>query len=273
MRNRGEESGLYFYIKTDVSLRIAITNETVDFTQHQGEIIPSGKIQHEFIIGKQTLKKQEKPYSDCLNGLDSIDSYDSELFKRTLTSYKQRYHYSNCVNLCRQKNLGEKCHIQAYWLGHIYFDNMKKPDYYPLLNGEGEYNESKCYQLNFVPSDDFLKKCDCPVECRTDEYTSVYSFGEILNPKFKNGPMWEQSYKAFYSVNFTQHNFFKHFDWLKFFSIQSKCLIELCSVKCMRQNIGPVPGLFLFFVTNYFGYFCAKTGCKFLSNQIKVAHL
>ena len=154
--------------------------------------MPSGKIQHEFKISRQIITKQEKPYSDCLTELNAINSYNSELFKTTLQSYRQRYHYSNCISLCRQKNLGEKCQFQANWLGPSYFDKMEKPEYFSLVNGEN--NQTKCYQSYSNPSDEYLEKCDCPIECQIDEYTFVHSTGDILNPKHMN----QQVFLIFY---------------------------------------------------------------------------
>ena len=185
VNNRGNATGLEMYIIADLSLRLWITNETVDLSQKQGQPIQSGSFLHQFEISKQTIIKQEKPYSDCLNCLDSIDSYNSELSKRTLKTYKQRYHYSNCLSLCKQKNIGEKCGIQVNWWGLKYFENMfTEIDYFSLLNGE--HNKSKCYKTNANPSEDYLEKCNCPIECQKDEYTYLHSFGEVLNPRFKN---------------------------------------------------------------------------------------
>jgi hypothetical protein len=159
-----------------LNLIIWITNETVGIGQKKGLPIQSGSFYHQIELGKLTIIKQEKPYSDCLNELNTIDSYDSELFKRTLKSFKQRYHYSNCLSLCKQKNLGEKCNFQVNWWGPQYFENMlTETDYYSLLSAEN--NRSKCFQSNSNPTEKYLENCNCPLECQTDDN---------LNLKFKN---------------------------------------------------------------------------------------
>ena len=48
------------------------------------------------------------------------------------------------------------------------------------------YASSKCFQSNSSPSEDYLEKCNCPIECQTDEYTYIHSIGDIFNPKHKN---------------------------------------------------------------------------------------
>ena len=44
-------------------------------------------------------------------------------------------------------------------------------------------NESafKCYASNFNPSKEYLKQCDCPLECQLDGYTLSLSSGEHLS--------------------------------------------------------------------------------------------
>ena len=126
VNNRGDLTGLKLYVNPDLNLRLWITNETVDYSQDNGELIPFGKIQHELKITKQTIIKQEKPYGDCLNGLDRIDSYDSEMFKRVFKVFYRRYHYTDCFNLCKQKKMGEKCQFQVAWFGLKYFEGMKE---------------------------------------------------------------------------------------------------------------------------------------------------
>ena len=111
--------------------------------------------------------------------MDTIDAYSSELFKRVLNSSKQqRYHYTDCVNLCKQKNIGEKCDIQVGWSGPKYFPNMSELTWELYLKRE---SSAQCYQSNYRPSDDYLAACDCPLECQTDEYTWTHSSGDVLS--------------------------------------------------------------------------------------------
>jgi hypothetical protein len=68
------------------------------------------------------------------------------------------YKFSNCLNMCRQKILGENCSFQEEYLGPKYFDNL------PYLKS------NECYQSasdNFSSSSFYLESCNCPLECRT----------------------------------------------------------------------------------------------------------
>ena len=121
-------------------------------------------------LSKLTMIKQPKPFSKCVSNLIRYDSYDSELYRK---SFKLRngtkYHYTKCIGLCKQKNLGEKCKVQLSWLGQSYYQEM--------INDIYKFNitQFECGSLNINPSDDYLAECNCPLECEKTRYTIDHS--------------------------------------------------------------------------------------------------
>ena len=59
---------------------------------------------------------------------------------------------------------------------------------------DGESPQSKCYRSNVNLSDEYLEECNCPIECETDEYRWVYSFGDVLDPKMRKKIIIEMFY-------------------------------------------------------------------------------
>ena len=61
-----------------------------------------------FVIGREFKNKLPKPFNDCYEDLTSLDSYDSDLYRRMImanTTYRQ----VDCFRLCYQKQMVEKC--------------------------------------------------------------------------------------------------------------------------------------------------------------------
>ena len=121
---RGREFGFSMSLSSDVIPIIWISNETVSSITEEGVLI-TPKTLNFFKVHRYSIIKQPEPYSSCLNDLTTIDSYNSECYRKTFGAYNTSYHFSECINMCRQKFFGEKCQLQMNYFGPEYFDSMK----------------------------------------------------------------------------------------------------------------------------------------------------
>ena len=103
---------------------IFITSESIDSNYVNDAIsIPTG-YSIKIPIEQYSINKMPKPYSNCLTNLNSIDSYDSECFRKTINANNNAstYHYKQCSSLCLQKYLGIVCKCQTAFALTKYFD-------------------------------------------------------------------------------------------------------------------------------------------------------
>ena len=104
---------------------VFISNETIDSTVDTGIRLLTGT-STDIKLNRYTKIKQPKPYSNCLKGLTSPDSYNSECYKKTIQkSQSGNYHYTDCKNMCLQKLLGDRCNFQVNIVGKNYYDNTR----------------------------------------------------------------------------------------------------------------------------------------------------
>ena len=125
-------------------------------------------------VHKSYISKLPKPYSDCTENLDKMNSFDSELFRAIIKS-NNSYRRVDCLNLCYQKKLLDQCGC---------YDTSVQP-----LNPNDDRicsNEKQTLCLYGV-FDYFTKKgfnelCsnDCPVECHSTQYS--LSTSSLLYP-------------------------------------------------------------------------------------------
>ena len=59
-------------------------------------------------IEKISLKKEQKPYSECTANLNSPDSYPSEIYAKSY-SPNRTYSFTDCSFICLQKKINEDC--------------------------------------------------------------------------------------------------------------------------------------------------------------------
>jgi hypothetical protein len=144
-----------------------ISNEKVNSNDHEYQVFSSGR-RNLIGLSKTVIQQYPKPYSYCTQDLISISSYSSQVYQKTFDSYPNNsYKYSNCVNMCQQKLIGEICLLQANWLGPKYYDNLP-------------YNSSDCVLPNLKEfSDEYLETCDCPRECNSVQFT--YSSSSLFS--------------------------------------------------------------------------------------------
>ena len=193
VKNRGIFNSLYLQIDPTVNLRIWISDETVDSVSKQGSVL-NANTHNEFTLKRTTITKQPKPYSKCTYDLTELNSYPSETYKKTFSAYTTRsYHYKDCTNMCKQKNLGDKCGFQIKEFGPSYYTYMQSKSMsifssiaaycnYCSLDEYQNYaasfeKDSSCFDSNANPSSEYLKGCDCPLECNSYDYSFSLSSG------------------------------------------------------------------------------------------------
>ena len=88
-------------LSTENGLNLFINDETIDSITSEGIQIPTGFTTN-IDIRKITIKKQQKPYSECTSDLTTVNAYPSECYKRTFLPNKI-YHYNDCTKTCLQK--------------------------------------------------------------------------------------------------------------------------------------------------------------------------
>ena len=157
---------------------IFITNYTLDSSYTEGIQISPG-YSTAISLNKYSIVKQPKPYSQCIDDLTNIDSYDSALFRKFF-SLNQTYHYSNCELLCFQKYLKNNCQCQTTLVDVVYDENMRKCSsrFDNIELDFGDYFCTTSSWLNFSQSFETMRECDCPLECETTAYTYQTSMCE-----------------------------------------------------------------------------------------------
>lgn len=116
------------------------------------------------IINQVNFNKQSYPYSNCIENVTSMDSYDSFLFKSTV-NFTKKYRQKYCFQLCYQRYLQESCN--CFDVALPYFElNATRPcnDFESLMCGYGIY-------ANFTTSS-VATECfsECPLECNSISY-------------------------------------------------------------------------------------------------------
>ena len=168
-----QENGLIVFLSN---------NEIIDSNYVEGIKLSPG-FSFNVIINKYTISRQPKPYSNCIDDLTRVESYDSECYRRTINGYKNvSYKYSFCSNMCLQKFIGDSCNIQIEELGPVYYKNKTLVE-----NMSDDYLE--CLTKNvilFKSSSEVLQICDCPLECDTSGFTYSLSFAQLSKAYFLN---------------------------------------------------------------------------------------
>ena len=227
---------------TQHGFQIFITNQQTELIYSSGVQLSPGYSTN-INIKREINSTPPKPYSNCTENLDSIDSYDSVLYKKTLTS-KPIYLEDDCKLLCFNKILQETC-------------NCTEPNFIPFYENIGyclSFTDLGCeiqlYQ-KFIKNDDF-SKCDCPKQCQTISYsyqssmseypTKSYAYSLMQNPmilkQFDNNRSlitFNELRKRVISVNVFYNELCE--TWI---TAQKKT-----DIPSLISNIGGIMGLFL----------------------------
>jgi hypothetical protein len=124
--------------------------------------VPVGSLT-DIVVNKVVISKQPKPYSECVSDLSRIDSYPSQIYKKTFTLNKNSYSLSDCINLCYQVGIIDLC--GCYEIGS---GLSPDPQARPCLNETDQLCDS------FFTSN-FTDTCDCPMPCSGSMYDVITS--------------------------------------------------------------------------------------------------
>ena len=149
---------------------VFISNENVNSIKDPGVTIQTG-VSTGVSLTREIVRLYPRPYSQCVANLTSLNSYESECYRKTIQilSNNYQYHFSDCSNLCLQKHLGEMCGCQSF-LTSFYFENMSLCNDLNRTVYECEINSLKSF------TDEYLHTCDCPLECESIEYKYSLSY-------------------------------------------------------------------------------------------------
>ncbi|CAF0708133.1 unnamed protein product [Brachionus calyciflorus] len=166
-------------------------------------------------IYKTIAKQKAYPYSDCEDGTENVDAFDSDLFKdlhRTTFLYSQKL----CFELCFHKIMLEKCKCFARL-----FTTFEQGS--PCLD---LFDYSCCLEeyKKFVNSSYSNEICRprCPQECESISYSKTTS-----SKKYSNGDLT---------------SLIIHFDSLGYTQIEETPITDIVG---LLSNIGGLAGLFL----------------------------
>ena len=229
--------------------KIYITDGKVDSFNDVGLSISTG-ILTTISINKYQIITQPKPYGDCIKDLKSVDSYESECYKKSFSNEKM-YTFYDCANMCLQKFVGEKCGFQVIELGKSYYNQMKNQSFLTLTDPV-EKNCAVSILLNFKNSTFYLDNCDCPVECESFGYTYTLSYANYPTDSYANFIKNDRLMFKNLSQDYTLDNFKKSLAWVDIQFEEMKETVIKQEIKTqlsdLISNIGGTLGLFLGFL-------------------------
>jgi hypothetical protein len=159
---------------------IIINNDTINSFLHEGIKIPTGYSTN-VIINSNVVRKIPKPYSECTENLVSVESYNSESYKKTINGSNGNYYFASCWYVCLQKHIGLNCGCQSTYMNLTFFPELKfcaiSFNQDPLYT----FKEMQCILHTirlFTQSLEMKKECDCPIECEFNYYSYTTSFAD-----------------------------------------------------------------------------------------------
>ena len=246
-----------------------INNQTSKPVFTDGYEIATG-IMTNINVNRLYTYRLEYPFNDCMNNLDAIDSFDSDLYRAIINS-NVTYKRIDCFYLCYQKQIIEtcNCHLQAF---------AKLNSKIPCLS----VGDITCaFQVWNTFLKDSNKKCSsmiCPTECNSVTYSITSSFSDYPTKTYAETELM--------NIPFIKENYFNKsisFDQLKKNVLSVNIYYEQLSYVAISQqakttlldlisNIGGLLGLFLgFSFLSFFEYFEAifEVFRIILSNNLK----
>ncbi len=229
---------------------------------NEGVSVPVG-FQTKIILNNLVIKKQPKPYNQCVNDLSKNSSYDSHFYRNSFDP-ERNYHYSDCRNLCLQKLFASECQCQHSLFRFVYDSQLRGC----FLDLKRSNNDLICIYnsfLKFSKNIDYINECDCPIECEksyfeyknsisdypTRQMSKYLSNYTLIKNKFGNRT---QSSISFDEIRESVARVTIFYDEMK----QTVLSEEIkTNIGGLVSNIGGILGLFLGKELNYnfiFGY-------------------
>jgi hypothetical protein len=231
-------------------LILFINNESLDSNYHEGINISPGKYSR-ILLTSYSSKRQPKPYSECTDGLISIDSYNSITYKKTIKAFPNlKYHYITCFTMCYQKYLGMKCDCQSTYYSKSFYESMRKcsVDSNETLSQIDRNCDDSLWTL-FCQYDSMIQECDCPIECEYSGYTYIMTSSEYPTLEYSKRLKTENDIIKSKIFNLTYDEIKNSIAKVKIFydeMIHTDIIEEIkIQMADLISNIGGVLGLFL----------------------------
>ena len=97
----------YDFMNVERGAQILINNQTVNLNSMDGVPVSTGK-STSIIVRRQFTNKLSHPYSDCKKNVQTFEPSDPLLYKELLQA-NRTYRFDDCIQLCLQMKLVEKC--------------------------------------------------------------------------------------------------------------------------------------------------------------------
>ena len=129
------------------------------------------------VLGRTTNKQMPQPYSECQSNLDSIDSFDSEYYRKVFKS-NLTYRQIDCFYAYILSETYKKCHCDDP-ISNLINENDNPCD---------TLEEQLCAVQNYrmITSSDYKKKVSklCPLECESVSFSVIKSEGKYPSPSY-----------------------------------------------------------------------------------------
>ncbi len=227
-------------------LYVVVHNQsTVPFTLRSGIYIPAG---YETYVGVNRVitNKMGKPYSECLEGLTSDNTYAKKLFgyfnDLNVTYYDQQF----CFTLCYQDKLINECGCCD-----INTPIIKNSKY---CASDTEMKCMKNFDANFSKSDmNVICESACAEQCDSVEYKldvsqatfPTLTYLKVLQTDYNNGDIFPQNVPDSELKEFGRENFLKiivNYDNLYYTLIEES---PSMTSEGLFANVGGNLGLFI----------------------------
>ena len=226
-----------------VGAHIFIHNDSLTPSPFEGIDLDVGHITN-IAVQKSYISKLPKPYSDCTENLDDINSFDSDLF-RFIIQLNNTYRRSDCYNLCYQNKLYQECSCQ----------DSSFSKFIPNSGICSTQTESNCLYKVFSDFSEkgFNELCSdyCPAECQSIQYSistssssypsRAYAYNMLQDPSLLNR-FDNPSQVTYETIKESTLGVSVYFDALESTNIEESPQIEFVD---LIAGIGGTLGLFL----------------------------
>ncbi|RMZ98095.1 amiloride-sensitive sodium channel subunit beta, partial [Brachionus plicatilis] len=130
------------------------------------ELMPGTNVN--IILERKKNKQMARPYSECVNNLDSIDSFDSEYYRKVLRS-NLTYRQIDCFYAYIQSEIYKRCKCDEIASNLILENNN------PCETLEEQLCSSQTYQEITTSEYKTRIKEECPLECDSVSYSFIKS--------------------------------------------------------------------------------------------------
>jgi hypothetical protein len=245
----GPLSGLYLELLLDPidqntlfsihrGYNIIISAQGMDMIIDLSGVLISPGLHYNIHLQRQYTSYPPKPYSNCTYNLHSVDSYSSDLYKKTIQENSLSYSKQVCSSLCYNKEVEETCNCSDPI--RLAFNSDKEK----CLS----LDKIAC-QLNVYQNFD-CQNCDCPELCESVAYSYTISMSDYPTVSYGNSLMKNQMImKKLNKSNLTFDDIKKHIVAVSIFynqnletSVQAQIKTDYIS---LISSIGGILGLFL----------------------------